>query len=79
MNAILPDFKPTKGDWDLFSVNDKVNVFPKYIDDMFGQQFVGIVIDKNATYIIVEDQDGESHTVDPDQIYFNTDDIVHGN
>ena len=75
---IVKGFQPTKGDWDLFSANDKVNVFPKYECDEFTKQFVGTVIDKNATHIIVEDEEGESFTVDPDQIFFNTDEIMHG-
>ena len=76
-NGILANFKSTGCEWDVFSVNDAVNVFPKYNDELFNHQFIATVIDKNATYIIVEDQDGDCFTVDPDQISHNTDAIMH--
>jgi hypothetical protein len=77
-NGILACFKSTEYEWDEFSVNDCVNVFPKYEGDEFTEQFVGTVIDKIANRIIVEDEDGEVFTLDPDQVSFNTDAIMHG-
>jgi len=72
MKKILPTFKSTECEWEVFAANDNVIVFPKYSDELFTHSFLGTVIDKNATYIIVEDQEGDCFTVDPDQIEFHT-------
>lgn len=74
MNKI---FVPSGMEWEAFSVHDKVNVHRKDEHDMFIHDFTGTVIDKNATFIIVEDQDGDCFTVDPDQLTFNTDEVMH--
>ena len=72
-------FIPSNMTWEMISVHDRVNVHKKDNSDMFNHDFTGTVIDKNALYIIVEDQDGECFTVDPDQLTFNTDEIMDGN
>jgi hypothetical protein len=65
---ILKSFKSTECEWELFNANDKVSVIPKYVNELFSHEFVATVIDKNAICVIVEDQDGECFTVDPDQL-----------
>lgn len=77
-NGILNNFKPTDCDWDSFEAGNKVNVFPKYEADEFEERFVGTVIDKSATHIIVESESGWTFDVDPNQLSHNTDAIMHG-
>ena len=67
-SKILPAFESTECDWELFQANDNVLVTPKYVNELFNHEFIGTVIEKNATHVIVEDQDGDCFTVDPDQI-----------
>ncbi len=77
-NGVLASFKPTDCDWDSFEAGNKVNVFPKYEADEFEERFVGTVIDKSATHIIVESESGWTFDVDPNQLSHNTDAIMHG-
>jgi len=63
-------FTPSNLTWDDISVNDRVIVHKKDNFDMFNHTFEGLVIDKNAFYIIVEDQDGDCFSVEPDQCEF---------
>lgn len=61
---------------DMFSKGDMVNVTVKP-DDLFNHDFTG-----NVKYVIgdivgVVDGDGDVFDVDPDQVSFNTDDIMN--
>ncbi len=67
----LPSFKPSNLDWEDIVTGQSYNVHRKDDADTFTHGFVGTVIDKNATRIIVEDQEGECFTVDPDQLTHN--------
>lgn len=58
-----------------FSVGDNVNVKSKP-DDIFND-FTGHVKEINNEYIIVEDQDGDCWSCDPDQATHSSDDIMH--
>lgn len=71
------NFVPSGLDCDCFSVGDTVNVRRQDEHDMFNHGFTGRVIDKNAIYVIVEDQDGDCFSCNPEQLSFNTDDIMH--
>jgi hypothetical protein len=71
-------FTPSTLEWEDIVIGQYYNVHKKDDADMFTHGFVGSVIDKNATHIIVEDQDGDTFTVDPDQLTPNTDEIMHG-
>ena len=61
-------FVPSNYKWEDIVIGQSYNVYKKDESDLFDHEFVGTVIDKNADRIIIEDQDGECFTVDPDQL-----------
>lgn len=66
----------TQPDPDEFSVGDTVNV-TRNLGDAFTHDFTGHIRKVGKTTYIVEDQDGNCWEVDPDQIEYSSDDIMH--
>ena len=62
---------------DMFGVGNVVNAHPKNGD--FDHTFTGIVIGHKQGFVQVRDQDGDVFDCEPDQLSFNTDDIMHEN
>lgn len=61
---------------EMFPIGTRVNVEPME-DDVFTHGFTGRVTGHNKGYIQVADQDDDVFDVEPCQVAFNTDDIMH--
>ena len=66
----------TKYTLDDFGRGQQVNVFRKE-GDQFNHDFTGTVYEITDRYVIVQDQDGDCWSCDPDQLGYNTDEIMH--
>lgn len=74
--VIFGKFVPSNLEWDDIEIGKEYNVMPDK-DDTFITRFVGTAIDKTATFIVVEDNEGDLFQVHPNQLTHNTDAIMH--
>ena len=61
-----------------FTPGEQVNV-ERWQGDIFNHNFTGTVKEVNAEYVVVVDQDGDCFSVEPEQLTFSSDEVMHGN